>query len=512
MLKRKKDQASGAEVLFSRELLSMDGNSSNLFEWEIDRGRVYSRIYVSDSDMSIHYELVEPEMDQDLSKLYGEIRKRIVSLVTESSTAVKASAMDSIITSALEASSIEERGKRILYYYLIRDFLGYDVIDGLLKDPNIEDITCDGSEVPVYVYHSSYGYLPTNVRFKDEVQLNSFVRRLVQKTGKNVSISSPLADSVLPDGSRLQASLGRFVTTNGPSFTIRKFKQIPLSPVDLIANGTASPEIFAYLWILTEYGANIMITGGTATGKTTFLNSILLFAPPEKKIVSIEDTKEINLYHENWLSTVTRGGFGRSDLEAGAGEVDMFDLLVASLRHRPDYVVIGEVRGRETFTVFQAMSVGRYSYCTFHAEDVDSLVHRLESKPIEVPRTLISSLDAIVVLSSIESGGKNQRLVSSLSEINGLDQDTEEIIVNRLYKWDISSGDYDTSFFSYVLERIASRTGQDTEELEKELSTRAEILRELQKRGISRFDQLSSVVKRYHRDSDSVINEFLKPR
>lgn len=508
MLRKRNADTNPKDYALARDLTKYEKKENDLLSCEIDQGRVYSRVYLEE-DGSIGYELIEPFLNEILYKIYIGLRDKIVRSISSRSEkegfSVKA---EDIILETLAASTLEDKGKKLVYYYLHRDFLCNDIIDGLLKDPDIEDITCDGSHVPVFVYHTSYGFIPSNVKFRSDDELNSFIRKLVQKTGKNISISSPLIDSILPGGSRLQASLGRYVTTNGPSFTIRKFKEVPLSPVDLIINGTATPEIFAYLWILTEYGANIMITGGTATGKTTFLNSILLFAPQEKKIVSIEDTREINLYHENWLSTVTRAGFGQSSDPSGSGEVDMFDLLVASMRHRPDYVVIGEVRGRETFTVFQAMSVGRYSYCTFHADGVDTLIHRLESKPINIPRNLISSLDTVVVLSTAERNGLRQRIASSISEITGIDQNTSEIITNRLYNWDNTSSSYESSLFSYTLEKIASRTGQSHDDLEEEHRIRTELLRTLSLRGISRFDRVASVVRKYHRDRDSVLSSY----
>lgn len=510
MFGRKKQDSDGENDLFSRELTKLERRPGDLFTYEIDPGRIYSRIFVSEEDSSIRYELVEPYLNEVMVRIVEDLKRKTVKLISDTSESRRDEPdIELFINRAISSSTLEEQGKRIAYYYLQRDFLGFGPIDALLKDPGIEDITCDGSSVPVYVYHSSYGFIATNVGFPNDEVLNSYIKKLVQSTGKNISISSPLVDSIMADGSRLQASLGRYVTTSGPSFTIRKFKHVPLSPVDLILNGTADAEIFSYLWILTEYGSNIMITGGTASGKTTFLNSILLFAPPEKKIVSIEDTNEINLYHENWLSTVTRAGFNTAAERKRTGEVDMFDLLVASLRHRPDYVVIGEVRGRETFTVFQAMSVGRYSYCTFHADGVDTLIHRIESNPINVPRTLISSLDTVIVLSTLQRNGVQRRLVSTVSEINDLDQISGELIVNRLYSWDNESFSYDSSEFSYVLERISDRTGQPLEELEKELEVRKGLLGALIERGISRYDEVAAIVRRYHRDRDSVVKEYL---
>lgn len=504
---RRSGSKSSPEGYFSRELIKPGKKDGELFSHTIDTGRVHTRIFISERS-SIDYELVEPYISDTMADIVDGLKERIVSNISSRSRNGGSPDVEQFIIETLDRSSLEPSGKKIAYYYLHRDFMGYGRIDGLLKDPYIEDISCDGAHVPVFVFHSSYGFIPTNVQFASEDELNTFIRNIVQITGKNISISSPLVDSILPDGSRIQASLGRYITTNGPSFTIRKFRELPFSPVDLIRNGTATPGIFAYLWILTEYGSNLMITGGTASGKTTFLNSVLLFAPSDKKVVSIEDTREINLFHENWLSTVTRAGFGSREERQKYGEIDMFDLLMSSLRHRPDYVVIGEVRGRETFAVFQAMSVGRYSYCTFHADDVDTLIHRLESNPIRIPRNLIPSLDTVVVLSGQQSEGKDRRKVSSVSELTGIDQDTGEIVINRFYSLNIQDGTYTSSLFSYALERIARRTGQSLRDLENEHSIRAELLERLAQEGITRFDEVSAIVRRYHRDRRSVLEKF----
>ena len=192
----------------------------------------------------------------------------------------------------------------------MRDFLGYGPIDVMMRDPMIEDISCDGPGIPIYLFHRKYESVRTTVRFLDEDELDSFVIRLAQRSRKHISVADPLLDATLPDGSRLQATLSREVTTRGSSFTVRKFRADPMTPPDLIRLGTLSAEMAAWFWFAMELGHSFILAGGTASGKTTSLNAIAQFIPPQKKIVSIEDTREINLSHENWIAGITRTGFG----------------------------------------------------------------------------------------------------------------------------------------------------------------------------------------------------------
>src|SRR2546428_5481465 len=208
-----------------------------------------------------------------------------------------------------------------------------------------------------------------------------------------------MLDATIPDGSRLEATLVRHVTKRGSSFTIRRFRENPFTPLDLVRFKTMSPEMMAYMWLAIENGQSMKMCGGTESGKTTTLTGILLSIPPQMKIVSIEDTRELNLPHENWVPLLTRGGFGGKSAVTGkaAGEIDMFDLLTAALRQRPQYLMVGEVRGPEAFVVFQAMATGKSAYTTFHADDVQAMVHRLENDPINLPRALVAALDIVLL-------------------------------------------------------------------------------------------------------------------
>ncbi|MBI2142815.1 Flp pilus assembly complex ATPase component TadA [Candidatus Woesearchaeota archaeon] len=244
-----------------------------------------------------------------------------------------------------------------IMYYVYRDFVGMNEIEPMMHDFYIEDIECNGVDTPIYIVHRRYQNMRTNVIFPEAKPLVDFVEKLAQKTGRYVSYAKPLLDGSLPDGSRVNATYTSDVTAHGPTFTIRKFTKDPLTPVHLMGYKTASPEIFGFLWLAIENKFNIMAIGETASGKTTFLNSILQFVPPEARIVSIEDTRELNLAHDNWIPAVGRVGFGIPNLLGKQyGEISLFDLLRETFRQNPDYVVVGEVRGKETYVLFQGMA------------------------------------------------------------------------------------------------------------------------------------------------------------
>src|SRR6266699_2112946 len=282
-----------------------------------------------------------------------------------------------------------------------------EVLD-VLKEILVENLEMldDAVRVPLYIYHRKYGSIPSNLKFDNAEELDSFVVWLAQRSGKHISVAQPMLDATIPDGSRLQATLGMHVTKRGSSFTIRRFRENPFTPLDLVRFKTMSPEMMAYMWLAIENGQSMLICGGTASGKTTTLNAILLFIPPQMKIVSIEDTRELNLPHENWVPLLTRAGFGGKSQVTGkpAGEIDMFDLLTAALRQRPQYMMIGEVRGPEAFVVFQAMATGKSAYTTFHADDVQAMVHRLENDPINLPRALVAALDIVLLQAQVKVG------------------------------------------------------------------------------------------------------------
>jgi len=357
------------------------------------------------------YEVIEPQLTEEEEKLLEFLKdtllKTLEYTLDDATTKDKEEYLRKSVDALLISRNIrlEDVSKDRIIYYIIRDFIGYSVINVLMIDPQIEDISCDGPTIPLYIYHRKYHSVRTNVIFKNDHELDSFVIGLAQRCGKHISVADPLLDATVPDGSRLQATLAREVTTRGSSFTVRRFRDNPFTPPDIIRFKTMSVEMVAYLWLAIEHGESLLICGGTASGKTTTLNALLLFIPPQHKIITIEDTREINLPHENWIASLTRGGFGAKGSDGkAAGEIDMFELLKAALRQRPQYLMVGEVRGKEAQTLFQAMATGHTVYSTMHADSVKSMVHRLENPPIALPRILLSSLNIVLLQGQVRVG------------------------------------------------------------------------------------------------------------
>jgi flagellar protein FlaI len=395
-------------------------------------------------------------------------------------------------------------------YEIYRDFEGYGIIHVPERDKEVEDISCSGPDGPVYVFHHRYGSMRSNIVFKDDHSLNRYIGWLVQRSGKHISISNPMVDCSLPDGSRLQATYGREVTKRGPSFSIRRFSTTPLSPIDLLNSNTFSEDIAVYIWFAVERGMNMFIIGGTASGKTTTLNSSILFIPPEKKIVSVEDTREINIPNDNWIPLVTRHGIGDVNPVSmkKMGEVDMFDLLVSSLRQRPDYIVVGEVRGPEAYTVFQAMATGQTAYSTFHADSVLSFVHRLEGEPIKIPKGMMTSVDAVIVQALNRTDKGILRRVKEIVEFVGFDQASNEIITNRVFEWSAGNDSFIYGGHSNIYDKIMKTDNLNLEMMNAEIERRRKVLRYCIRKGINGYTLFASVVNAYYKDPEALLRKI----
>ncbi|MDH7491835.1 MAG: type II/IV secretion system ATPase subunit [Methanolinea sp.] len=375
----------------------------------------------------------------------------------------------------------------VIHYYLERNLQGYGPIDPLMHDQYIEDISCNGYTSPVFVYHTNYGSIPTNITFTAQ-ELNRYVLKLSQKADKQVSISSPLLDAPLPDGSRAQITYTDVISSKGSSFTIRRFKSDPMTPVNLIRYGTYDPEILAYIWLAVENRKSMIIVGGTASGKTSTMNAISYFIPLTAKIVSLEDTREIQLPHKNWLPTRTR----ETSSQSAKGDIDLFSLLRASLRQRPEYIIVGEVRGPEAQTLFQAMNTGHTTYSTLHAGSVEESINRLVNPPINVPRAMFGALDLMVVQLLQYQEGRAVRRCLSLNEISVDAQ--ANISYHELYRWNPRTDVFERNYYrSRVLDDIAYARGWTRSETEEQLSLRAHALGIMARKGIVRSDQVSNV-------------------
>ena len=396
---------------------------------------------------------------------------------------------------------LNPRSVHKILYFLERNYIGYGKLDTMLKDSHIEDISCDGINVPIFIYHNVHKNIETNVTFGEEY-LNSFVIQLVQRGGKHISIGSPMVNATLPDGSRLQATLGKEVTTRGSSFTIRRFKEDPFTPIDLLNFKTCSSEMLAYLWLAIENSKSMILAGGTASGKTSALNAVSMFVPPIAKVVSIEDTRELTLHHENWIAGVTREAIIAHE---GVGEISMFELLKAALRQRPEYILVGEVRGAEALTLFQAMSTGHTTYSTMHASDIETLLNRLQGEPINVPHAMLQALNIVCIQMQTYIGSERVRRTKTLLEITGLDQRTGGVRINDLYTWDPASDTFNYSGNSYVLDQIIEERGWTRNQLADALSERKEILEYMAERNINNYKEISQIVQQYALDPDAVL-------
>ena len=387
-----------------------------------------------------------------------------------------------------------------LLYYLKRDFIGYERIDPIKYDINVEDISCDGYNSPVFVYHSDYEQIITNV-YHETDELDDFVVKLAQRSGKGISKRRPQVDATLPDGSRAQLTLGREVSDHGTNYTIRQFNDVPFTPIDLINWKTFSLDEMAFLWLSIENHKSLIFAGGTASGKTTSLNAVSLFIPSNAKIVSIEDTREVELPQRNWIASVTRPSFSDDD----KGDIDEFDLLEAALRQRPDYIVMGEIRGEEGRTAFQVMSTGHTTYTTFHADTVGEVLKRFTTEPINVSKTMFTALDLVSVQTSTRVKGKKVRRNKSLTEINHYDAENDEINVQDVFQWQAETDEFLQMGDSNTLEDIMFDRGWSRETLNEELRKRRVVLAYLIDRGLNSYAQVAATFQAFINDPETVL-------
>jgi flagellar protein FlaI len=399
-----------------------------------------------------------------------------------------------------DPSTLNEYQVEKLLYMLKRDFVGYAKIDPVKHDINVEDISCDGYNSRVFVYHTDYEQIISNVEH-GETDLDDFVVKLAQRSGKGISKRQPQIDATLPDGSRAQLTLGREVSDHGTNYTIRQFKDVPFTPIDLINWNTFSLDEMAFMWLCIENNKSLIFAGGTASGKTTSLNAVSLFIPSNSKIVSIEDTREVELPQRNWVASVTRPSFGEDD----KGDVDEFDLLEAALRQRPDYIVMGEIRGEEGRTLFQVMSTGHTTYTTFHADSVGEVIKRFTTEPINVSKTLFTALDLVSIQTQTRVDGNKVRRNKSLTEINEYSAENDEINVRDVYEWRAETDEYIQMGNSNTLETIKFDRGWTQEKLDEELFKRKVVLAYLIEQGINTYTEVAATIQAFINDPDTIL-------
>ncbi len=479
----------------------------------------YARIKWDEKISKLTYLLEEPELSEiektRLSTIQGIIQEELE--VDFKSLQEKSELVDYLEKKAFEV--VDELNLKLdpdtfekIMYYLKRNYIGLGAIEPMFHDPLIEDISCDGTGIPIYVYHAKYGSLPSNIVFKSDDDSNSVIIKMAQRCNRHISVAEPLLDGRLPNNSRVQATFGREVTQHGPTFTIRRFKTDPMTPIQLINYKSCPPRIFAYMWLALEhsYTASTLISGGTATGKTSMLNALAIFLPPEAKIVTIEDTQELNLPQEHWLPEVTRSGFGSTIGEGKKqGEVDMFDLLRAALRQRPDYLVVGEIRGAEANVMFTGMATGHAGMGTIHADSMNALINRLTTRPINLSPALLQSLNICFFLTHAKIEGKAIRRVKEVIEITGMDLKKGEPIYQTVFRWDPGSDEFTfDSKESSIVKRISVSRGMTQEEVWEEINRRSLVLGWMAENNIVNFRDVGNVIKEYMRDPDTILKKI----
>ena len=382
-----------------------------------------------------------------------------------------------------------------ILYHAERDLVGFGKIDPLMRDPNIEDISCDGVSKSLYIWHRSFESIETNVKFDNDDDLDNLVVKLVHMAGKHVSSAFPIVDASLPGKHRLAVAYRREITPFGTAFTIRKFRDDPYSIIDLINIGTFTEDMAAYLWICLENRASVMVLGGTAAGKTTALNALACLIRPGSKIMTIEETAELNLSHENWVSLIARQSYGLGG--SSVGEVALFDLVKTCMRHRPDLMIVGEVRGQEAYVLFQALATGHGGMCTMHAENVVSAVKRLTQKPMDISPAYIPLMNIVMSVQRVhlvKNGEKKAyRRMLSVNEIIEFEK-----YVNP-FKWDPikdqQTMDLDCSF---QFTNIAERLGITREQLVEEMHRRSDVLRWMREQKIRSYKEVAQIIAEYY--------------
>jgi flagellar protein FlaI len=384
--------------------------------------------------------------------------------------------------------------KKILHY-LERDIVGYGKIDPLMYDPYVEDISCSGINKPIFLWHRRYENIRTNAFFKEEQELDDFVMKMVHKAGKHVSIAFPIVDVTLPGQHRLAVSYGKETTPSGTSFTIRKFREDPFTIVDLIQNETIDENIAAYLWLLMENKMSVMIMGATGAGKTTALNAIACLVRPNHKIISVEEVAEINLPHENWTATIARSGFGTES----EGEISLYDLIKSAVRHRPDLIIVGEVRGEEAYVLFQALATGHGGLCTIHAEDVEMSIKRLTQPPMNIPSSIIPLMNCAIIVkhvrSPILSGEKrlSSRKFIRVSEIKDANS------IKDVFTWSASTDAFQENLDdSYLVTKIAKDLDVSVEQVLDDLEQRKKILLDMAEHNIRDYRSVNDALSKYY--------------
>lgn len=393
-----------------------------------------------------------------------------------------------------------------ILYHAERDLVGFGQIDALMRDPNIEDISCDGVTKPVYIWHRNFESIETNIEFHNDEDLDNIVVKLVHMAGKHVSSAFPIVDASLPGKHRLAVCYRREITPFGTAFTIRKFREDPYSIIDLINIGTFSEEMAAYFWLCLEHRTSIMILGGTAAGKTTALNALACLIKPGSKIITIEETAELNLPHDNWVSMIARQSYGLGG--DNTGEVPLFDLVKTSMRHRPDILIVGEVRGQEAFVLFQALATGHGGMCTMHAENLDSAIKRLTQKPMDISPAYLPLMNIILSIQRVHLIKNNER--KAFRRVMNVNEIADYEDYRNTFTWNPTKDEQiQTLDKSVLLSGISERMGTTKKDLTAEIDRRKTVLHWMREHNIRSYKDVAAIIGEYFARPKQIYDKVL---
>ncbi len=509
-------QSNGLDIpeFVSRLNKSFKGNASNNLIYPV-ANKVFVHIYTAEGEARDIYVPIEPSSGGVTARLMEDVDQKLIDHVSELQSVVgeEQEKRIEVLTSILEKicdtggngksrSTLKVTPEQLdeLKYLMIRDKEGMGAIQPLVSDPYIEDVSCSGVGA-VFIEHKIFGGLTSSITFDTTQVLDQFVIKLSEKIGRPVTVRNPIVDSTLPDGSRINIVYGDDVSKRGSNFTIRKFQATPFSILDLVNSGTLSFEMASYLSLMLGAGMNTFVSGETASGKTTMLNAISTFIPPASKIVSIEDTPELQVPHPNWTREVVRNTVD------GSSSVTMFDLLRAALRQRPNEIIIGEIRGEEGAIAFQAMQTGHSCMATFHASSVERLIQRMTGHPINVPKTYIDNLNLVIIMSAVRlPDGSTGRRILSINEVIEYDTETDSFGFIEVFRWDAATDTFEYPGFmnTNLLENVVTeRRGMpplEHRQIYTMLEERATILRNLAEQDITNFYELHNVITQANRE------------
>ncbi len=510
-LKKKKKSNMAEEARKRIEIakeITLPKNIESIEKYSIIPGVVNVEIIWNKDMLESIYVVTEPELEFEETEYLARIEADMEQVIRSLKTLP-----DDLSTISIEKiASNYLTGRKSVYslktienlkYYIGRDYEGYGPLDAIIRDPMVEDISCNGVGVPIFIEHKIHGSLKTNIVFESDEQLDSYVVRLAQLCGKEVSMNEPIVDGTFPQGHRIQITYGKEISAKGSSFTFRLFRETPFTPIELIKYGAATSEVVTYLWFAVENLKSAIIAGVPGVGKTSTINAMLMFIPPNTKVFSIEETREINILHQNWVATSTRESIYSSGTDSKNPPIGMFELVRMAMRQRPTYIVLGEIRGRESYSLFQAISTGHTAYSTIHADSMETLINRLETNPLNIPRVLISSLDFVVFNKFIRMGSRSYRKITEIDEIMGIDPDSGEILYNRVFGFDFTENRQLYSQYSRLLKEVRESKQMSEEDFQKEFSQRKKLIENMVQNGINDYERITKVINIFYKDKES---------